>query len=65
MSDIVGGGWGEGGGVPSVEEFARDCLPRFKKRHKCEFVPRLLSMIVEPQRGTHRAQWDTGLHEYS
>ena len=31
----------------SVDEFARDCSARVKKRHKCKFVPRLLSMIVD------------------
>ena len=32
--------------VLKANKTLRDCLARVKKRHKCKFVPRLLSMIV-------------------
>ena len=45
MSNIVGGGVGEGGEQVYPDEFTCDCLLCVKKHLKCKFVPRLLSMI--------------------
>ena len=39
--------WGEGGAKQmQLNSHVTVCLARVKKRHKCKFVPRLLSMIV-------------------
>ena len=48
VSNIVEGGGGEGGGAENMQMNSRLAvrLARVKKSHKCEFVPRLLSIIV-------------------